>query len=179
MLCSSFPEDGASLLVLGDLNVHLDKHTLLVSKTSKCLQLPTNQVTTCTSSTHAAAPLLIHWLLHYTPQTTSTSILISTRLLTQHALPHFMVNLHSPAHPPAYPLWSHPPPSPHQFSSLDTKNATDTFFATLTSNILLRPARATPSAPWLTDVLREHRSRLRAAERRWRKSKDLGLYLQC
>ncbi len=28
--------------------------------------------------------------------------------------------------------------------------------------------------PWLSDVLREHRTRLRAAERKWRKSNDLS-----
>ncbi len=35
-----------------------------------------------------------------------------------------------------------------------------------------RRARTTPSAPWLSDVLREHRSKLRAAERKWHKSKN-------
>ncbi|XDV25661.1 hypothetical protein PO909_029540 [Leuciscus waleckii] len=35
-----------------------------------------------------------------------------------------------------------------------------------------RPARATPSNPWLSEVLREHRTELRAAERKWHKSKD-------
>ncbi|XP_051986695.1 uncharacterized protein LOC127646829 isoform X1 [Xyrauchen texanus] len=35
-----------------------------------------------------------------------------------------------------------------------------------------RPARTTPPSPWLSDILREHRTVLRAAERRWRKSKD-------
>ncbi len=42
-----------------------------------------------------------------------------------------------------------------------------------------RPARNTPSAPWLSDILREHLSKLRAAERVWRKSQyptDLNLY---
>ncbi len=32
------------------------------------------------------------------------------------------------------------------------------------------PARTAPSNPWLSDVLREHRTRLRAAERKWHKS---------
>uniref|UniRef100_A0A8C1H0L6 von Willebrand factor A domain-containing protein 5A-like n=1 Tax=Cyprinus carpio TaxID=7962 RepID=A0A8C1H0L6_CYPCA len=39
--------------------------------------------------------------------------------------------------------------------------------------------RTTPSAPWLSDVPREHLSKLRAAERVWRKSKnttDLNVY---
>ncbi len=51
-------------------------------------------------------------------------------------------------------------------------------FSTLTScldrirPLSSRPARAAPSNPWLSDVLREHRSELRAAERKWHKSKD-------
>ncbi len=76
-------------------------------------------------------------------------------------------------------------PSPSQFSALDTNSATDTLCFTLTScldnfcPLSSRPARATPSAPWLSDVLREHRAKLRAAERKWQKSKnstDLSVY---
>ncbi len=65
-------------------------------------------------------------------------------------------------------------PSPSQFSALDTNSATDALCFTLTScldrfyPLSSRPARVTPSAPWLSDVLREHRSKLRAAERKWR-----------
>ncbi len=76
-------------------------------------------------------------------------------------------------------------PSPSQFSALDTNSATDTLCFTLTScldnfcPLSSRPARTTPSAPWLSDVLREHRAKLRAAERKWHKSKnstDLSVY---
>ncbi len=76
-------------------------------------------------------------------------------------------------------------PSPSQFSALDTNSATDTLCFTLTScldnfcPLSSRPAHATPSAPWLSDVLREHRAKLRAAERKWHKSKnstDLSVY---
>ncbi len=76
-------------------------------------------------------------------------------------------------------------PSPSQFSALDTNSATDTLCFNLTScldnfcPLSSRPARATPSAPWLSDVLREHRAKLRAAERKWHKSKnstDLSVY---
>uniref|UniRef100_A0A9J7ZGW8 Reverse transcriptase domain-containing protein n=1 Tax=Cyprinus carpio carpio TaxID=630221 RepID=A0A9J7ZGW8_CYPCA len=61
----------------------------------------------------------------------------------------------------------------------------ETFCSTLTSclgnfcPLSSRPARTTPSAPWLSDVLREHRSKLRAAERKWHKSRnstDLSVY---
>ncbi len=68
-------------------------------------------------------------------------------------------------------------PSPTYFLSLDVNAATDTLCSTLTScldNICplsSRPARTAPSNPWLSDVLREHRTRLRAAERKWQKSK--------
>ncbi len=56
--------------------------------------------------------------------------------------------------------------------------ATDTLCSTLTSclddifSLSSRPARTAPSNPWLSDFLREHRTRLRAAERKWRKSTD-------
>ncbi|KAL0195032.1 hypothetical protein M9458_008604, partial [Cirrhinus mrigala] len=69
-------------------------------------------------------------------------------------------------------------PSTTLFSSLDVNAATDTLCSTLTScldaicPLSSRPAQATPPNPWLSDVLREHRSKLRAAERKWRKSKD-------
>ncbi len=68
--------------------------------------------------------------------------------------------------------------SPTHFSSLNVNTATDTLCSSLTScldNICplsTRPAHAAPSNPWLSDVLCENRSKLRAAERKWRKSKD-------
>ncbi len=76
-------------------------------------------------------------------------------------------------------------PSPTHFSSLDVNAATDTLCSTLTSclddicPLSSRPARTAPSNTWLSDVLREHRNRLRAAERKWRKSNepsDLSMY---
>ncbi len=51
-------------------------------------------------------------------------------------------------------------PPPKQLSSLDANSATDTFCSTLMScldtffPLSSRPARTTPSAPWLSDVLR-------------------------
>ncbi len=76
-------------------------------------------------------------------------------------------------------------PSPTHFSSLDVNAATVTLCSTLTTclddicPLSSRPARTAPSNPWLSDVLREHRTRLRAAERKWRKSNepsDLSMY---
>ncbi len=60
-------------------------------------------------------------------------------------------------------------PSPPHFSFLDVNAATDTLCSTLTSclddicPLSSRPARTAPSNSWLSDVLREHRTRLRAS----------------
>ncbi len=74
-------------------------------------------------------------------------------------------------------------PSHTHFSALDVNAATDTLLSTSSlDNICAlssRPAHAAPSYSWLSDVLREHRSEFRAAERKWRKSKylsDLSIY---
>ncbi len=69
-------------------------------------------------------------------------------------------------------------PSPTHFSVLDVNAATDTLFSTLTScldhicPLSSKPARAVPSNPWSSGVLHEDRSKLRAAGRKWHKSKD-------
>ncbi len=72
-----------------------------------------------------------------------------------------------------------------QLSPLDANSATDTFCSTLKScfetfcPLSSRPAHTTPSATWLSVFLHEHHSKLRAAERVWRKSQnptDLNLY---
>ncbi len=69
-------------------------------------------------------------------------------------------------------------PSPTYFSSLDVNVATDTLCSILTSclddicPLSSMPARTAPSNPWLSDVLCEHWTRLRAAERKWQKSND-------
>ncbi len=71
-------------------------------------------------------------------------------------------------------------PSPTHFSNLDVNAATDTLCSTLTSCLddicpfSSRPARTAPSNSRLSDVLCEHWTRLRAAERKWRKSNDLS-----
>ncbi len=83
---------------------------------------------------------------------------------------------HSPSHLSS--VISSSLPSPTYFSSLDVNAATDTLCSTLTSclddicPLSSRPARTAPSNPWLSDVLCEHRTRLREAERKWQKSND-------
>ncbi len=122
------------------------------------------------------------WLLHCTPRTTSSSLLTSTYFLIHH------ISLHKSLFDVTYAR-SHPHrlsamvssslPPLKQLSYLDANSATDTFCSTLMSffdtfcPLSSRPARTTPSAPWLSVVLREHRSKLRAAERVWHKSQNL------
>ncbi len=90
----------------------------------------------------------------------------------------FRRNLRSLSHSLLSSVVSSSLPSPTHFSSLDVNAATDTLCATLTScldyiyPLSSRPERAAPSNPWLSDVLCEHRTKLRAAERKWRKSND-------
>ncbi len=122
-----------------------------------------------------------------TPLHTSDHFLITSNLtLTPdiaHAPPQvtFRRNLRSLSPSRLSSMVSSALPSPSQFSALDTNSATDTLTSCLDNFCPLssRPARATPSAPWLSDVLREHRAKLRAAERKWHKSKnstDLSVY---
>ncbi len=106
---------------------------------------------------------------------------------TSHTPPHvtFRRNLHSLSPSRLSAMVSSLLPPLKQLSYIDANSATDTFCSTLMScfdifcPLSSRPARTTPSASWLSVALREHRSKLRAAERVWRKSQnptDLTFY---
>ncbi len=196
VLLSTFPEDGTPLVILGDFNIHLDKpqaadfHTLLASFDLKRV---------LTTTTHKSGNQLdLIYTRHcstehvlVTPLHTSDHFLLTLNLnmipQTKHTPPHvtFRCNLRSLSPSRLSAMVSSSLPPPKQLSSLDANSATDTFCSTLMScldtfcPLSSRPALTTPSAPWLSDVLREHRSKLRAAERLWRKSQnptDLNLY---
>ncbi len=196
VLLSTFPEDGTPLVILGDFNIHLDKpqaadfHTLLASFDVKRV------LTTATHKSGNQLDLIYtrhcsteHVLV--TPLHTSDHFLLTLNLnmipQTKHNPPHvtFRCNLRSLSPSRLSAMVSSSLPPPKQLSSLDANSATDTFCSTLMScldtfcPLSSRPALTTLSAPWLSDVLREHRSKLRAAERVWRKSQnptDLNLY---
>ncbi len=196
VLLSNFPEDGTPLVLLGDFNIHLEKpqatdfNTLLTSFDLKRVS---------TTATHKSGNRLDLIYTRYcstdntlvTPLHTSDHFLITSNLTLTPDIAHapsqvtFRRNLHSLSPSRLSSMVSSALPSPSQFSALDTNSATDTLCFTLTScldnfcPLSSRPARATPSAPWLSDVLREHRAKLRAAERKWHKSKnstDLSVY---
>ncbi len=126
-----------------------------------------------------------------TPLHTSDHLLLTLNLNmipdTSHTPPHvtYRRNLRSlsPSHLSAMVLSSLPPLK--QLSYIDANSATDTFCSTLMScfdifcPLSSRPAYTIPSAPWLSVILREHCSKLRAAERVWCKSQnptDLNFY---
>ncbi len=196
VLLLNFPEDGTPLVLLGDFNIHLDKpqatdfNTMLTSldlkrvfttathKSSNQLDLiyTRNCFTdnTLVTPLHTSDHFLITSNLTLTPDTAHTPLQVTFRRNLRSLSPSLLSSMVSSSLP-----------SPSQFSALDTNSATDTLCFTLTScldrfcPLSSRPARATPSAPWLSDVLHEHRSKLRAAERKWRNSKystDLSVY---
>ncbi len=182
-------EDGIPLLVFGDFNIHLDRpyatdfHSLLASFDLKRLT---------TTSTHKSGNQLD---LIYTRNCTTDNILVQPLHISDHFFITFTLHFTTQVPPAPLPVTfrrnlrslsptllssvvSSSLPSPTHFTSLDVNAATDTLCSTLTSclddicPLSSRPARAAPSNPWLSDVLREHRTKLRAAERKWRKSND-------
>ncbi|XP_062317182.1 uncharacterized protein LOC134020883 isoform X2 [Osmerus eperlanus] len=188
MLLSVLPDDGTPLIVLGDFNIHLqgtqavDFLSLLTSFDLTLLSTPATHkagkqldlilTRNCITDLTSVTPLHIsdHYFIQFSislPPTPSTSPPLVT----------FRRNLRSlsPSHFSSIVTSSLPPID--EFSSHPTNTATDTLLTTLTASLdslcplSTRPARSSPSCPWLTDVIREERSTLRAAERRWRKSK--------
>ncbi len=195
-LLSSFMEDGTPLLVFANFNIHLEKpyatdfHSLLASFDLKRLT---------TTSTHKSGNQLD---LIYTSDCTADNILVQPLHISDHFFIKFTLHFATRVPPTPLPvtfrrnLCSLSPshlssvvssslPSPTHFSSLDVNAATDTLCSTLTTclddicPLSSRLARTAPSNPWLSDVLRDHRTRLRAAERKWQKSNepsDLSMY---
>ncbi len=175
VLLSNFPEDGTPLVLLGDFNIHLEKpqatdfNTLLTSFDLKRVS---------TTATHKSGNRLDLIYTRYcstdntlvTPLHTSDHFLITSNLTLTPNIAHapsqvtFRRNLRSLS-PSRLSSMVHP----HYLHPLSFQHSTQTVPLTLLlhSNILRRqllppssrPARATPSAPWLSDVLREHRTK--------------------
>ncbi len=194
-LLSSFPEDDRPRVVFGDFNIHLDKphaanfHSLLASFDLKRLT---------TTITHKSGSQLD---LIYTRNCVADNILVKPLHTSDHYFITFNLHLATSVPPTPLPVtfrWnlrslqpsnnssvvSSSLPSPTHFSALDVNAATDTLCSTLTScldkicPLSSRPAHAAPSNSWLSDVLREHQSELRAAERKWcnKDPSDLIIY---
>ncbi len=170
LLLSTFPEDGTPLVIFGDFNIHLDKpqaadfHTLLASFDLKRV------LTTATHKSGNQLDLIYtrhcstdHVLV--TPLHTSDHFLLTLNLNmipdTSHTPPHvtFRHNLRSLSPSRLSAMVSSSLPPLKQLSYLDANSATDTFCSTLMScfdtfcPLTSRPARTTPSAPWLLNLL--------------------------
>ncbi|XP_051517188.1 uncharacterized protein LOC127419660 [Myxocyprinus asiaticus] len=189
VLLSSLPEDGRPLVVLGDLNIHHDKpqatelNTLLASFDLEKLHTTAthrsgNQLDLIFTCNHTDSNILVtplHVSDHYFVQFNMT---LPSTLKQSPPLVSFRRNLRSLSSSRLSTAVSTSLPTVNVFTTLDVNTATDTLSSTLTTcldnicPISSRPARATLPSPWLSDVLCEHRSDLRAAERRWQKSKD-------
>ncbi len=189
-LLSSFPEDGRPLIVFGDFNINLSKH-YAVNFLSLLASFDLKRLTT--TSTHKSGSQLD---LIYKRNCIADNILVKPLHTSDHYFITFNLDLTTSEPPTHLPvtfrrnLCSLSPshlnsvvssslPSPTHFSALDVNAATETLCSTLTScldhiyPLTSRPARAALSNPWcIYDVFREHRSKLRAAENKWRKSKD-------
>ena len=192
-LISSFPENGSPLTVLGDFYLPTSTFDSFLSASffpllsSFDLTLspspPTHKAgntldlifTRCCSSTNLiATPLQVsdHYLVSF-------SLSLSSN--TSHSAPTRMVlrrpNLRSlsPATLSSSILSSLP--SAQTFSNLSPDSASSTLLSSLSASfdflcpLSSRPARSSPPAPWLDDSLRAHRTGLRAAERKWRKTR--------
>ncbi len=192
-LLSSFMENGTPCLVFGDFNFHLDKpyatdfHSLLASFDLKRFT---------TNSTHKSGNQLD---LIYTRNCTTHNILVQPL----HIIDRFFITftLHFATRVPPIPLLvtfrrnlrslspshlssevSASLPSPTHFSFLDVNAATDNLCSSLNScldkicPLSSRTAQAAPSNPWLSDVLREHRTRLRAVEIKSNDPSDMSRY---
>ncbi len=196
LLLSTFPKDGTPLVIFGDFNIHLDKpqaadfHTLLASfDLKRVLTMATHKSGNQLDLIYTRHCPTDHVLV--TPLHTSDHFFLTLNLNmipdTSNTPPHvtFRRNLRSLSPSRLSAMVSSSLPPLKQLSYLDANSATDTFCSTLMScfdtfcPLTSRPARTTPSAPWLSVVLHEHRSKLRAAERVWRKSQnptDLNFY---
>ncbi len=114
-----------------------------------------------------------------TPLHTSDHFLITSNLTLTPDIAHtplqvtFRRNLRSLSPSHLSSMVSSSLPSPSQFSVWHKQSLCSTLTSCLDNFCPLssRPARTTPSAPWLSYVLLEHRYKLRASERNWHKKK--------
>uniref|UniRef100_A0A8C9VNC9 Reverse transcriptase domain-containing protein n=1 Tax=Scleropages formosus TaxID=113540 RepID=A0A8C9VNC9_SCLFO len=196
ILLSSLPGDNSPLILLGDFNLHVDdihasglllllqsfdlslSQSPATHKAGNCLDLVFS--CNCGCPVLSVTPLHVsdHFLISFQPFLSTNSSSLPAPVVTFHR------NLKSLS-PSCFasPTLAALPSAP-QFSDLFTDNATNAFLSTLSSSLdSLCPLSFRPACPiatpWLSDTLCANRTKLRAAERRWRKSKipsDLDAY---
>ncbi|KAM9423476.1 uncharacterized protein ACWYII_013038 isoform 2-T2 [Salvelinus alpinus] len=192
-LISSFPEDGSPLTVLGDFNLPTSTFDSFLSASFFPLLSSFDLTLSPSPPTHKAGNTLD---LIFTRCCSSTNLIATPLQVSDHYLVSFSLSLSSnTSHTAPTRMVSRRPnlrslspatlsssilsslPSAQTFSNLSPDSASSTLLSSLSASfdslcpLSSRPARSSPPAPWLDDSLRAHRTGLRAAERKWRKTR--------
>ncbi|KAM9403710.1 uncharacterized protein ACWYII_027880 [Salvelinus alpinus] len=192
-LISSFPEDGSPLTVLGDFNLPTSTFDSFLSASFFPLLSSFDFTLSPSPPTHKAGNTLD---LIFTRCCSSTNLIATPLQVSDHYLVSFSLSLSSnTSHTAPTRMVSRRPnlrslspatlsssilsslPSAQTFSNLSPDSASSTLLSSLSASfdslcpLSSRPARSSPPAPWLDDSLRAHRTGLRAAERKWRKTR--------
>ena len=188
-LISSFPEDGTPLILLGDFNLPTADKYLPVTSLLSSLDLSL----TPSPPTHKVGNVLD---LVFTRACSPRNLSVTPLIRSDHHLITFSLSLSTlPPKPTNRPgvttrrnlkTLNHSTlssaivsslPSLESFPALSPDAATSSFLSSVSSAfdqlcpLSTKPARTHPPAPWLSETLRSERSPLRAAERKWRKTK--------
>ncbi|KAM9552834.1 uncharacterized protein ACWYII_034860 [Salvelinus alpinus] len=192
-LISSFPEDGSPLTVLGDFNLPTSTFDSFLSASFFPLLSSFDLTLSPSPPTHKAGNTLD---LIFTRCCSSTNLIATPLQVSDHYLVSFSLSLSSnTSHTAPTRMVSRRPnlrslspatlsssilsslPSAQTFSNLSPDSASSTLLSSLSASfdslcpLSSRPARSSSPAPWLDDSLRAHRTGLRAAERKWRKTR--------
>ena len=189
-LISSFPEDGTPLILLGDFNLPTAEKYLPVTS----LLLSFDLSLTPSPPTHKAGNILD---LVFTRACSPSNLTVTPVKYSDHCFITFSLSLSSLRSVPTHPLTvttrrnlkTLDPstlsssilsslPTPDVLPSLPPDTLTSSFLSSVSSAfdrhcpLSTRPARSNPPAPWLSETLRTERTPLRAAERKWHKTKQ-------
>uniref|UniRef100_A0A8C9U3F4 Reverse transcriptase domain-containing protein n=1 Tax=Scleropages formosus TaxID=113540 RepID=A0A8C9U3F4_SCLFO len=196
ILLSSLPGDNSPLILLGDFNLHVDdihasglllllqsfdlspSQSPATHEAGNRLDLVFSHNCGCPALSVTSLHVSDHFFISFQPSLTTNSLsLLASNVTFRRNLKSLPPSCFASATLAALP-------SAPQFSDLSTDDATKTFLSALSSTLdslcppSSRPARPI-AAPRLSDTLHTNRSKLRAAERRWRKFKtpsDLDAY---
>ena len=189
-LISLFPEDGTPLILQGDFNLPTAEKYLPVTSLLASFDLSLSP----SPPTHEAGNVLD---LVFSRACSPSNLSVIPLKFSDHHLITFSLSLSTllpkPTHPPTVTtrrnLKTLDPtdlsssiisslPTLDTFPSLSPDTATSSFLSSISSAfdhhcpLSSRPARTSPPAPWLSETLRSERTPLRAAERKWRKTKQ-------
>ena len=187
-LISTFPEDGTPLLVLGDFNLPTPDKYLPVTSLMSSFDLKISP----SPPTHKAGNVLD---LLFSRACSPLNLSVTPVKYSDHYLITFSLSLSTLLPKPKLKMVTsrrnlktlNPTslsssiisslPTPDAFLSLPPDTACSSFLSSVSSAFDLhcplssKPARQTPPAPWLSESIRTERTPLRAAERKWQKTK--------